>query len=154
MRPITPCLWFDGQAEEAAEFYVSVFPNSRVLDVTRYGEAGRVRERIGDDGGVRAERPPVHRAQRRPRVHVQRGHLVPGALRDQERGRCLWAKLSDGGDPGPCGWVKDRFGVSWQVVPRCCRSSGRPGSRQVAARDAAMLEMKKLDIAELERAAA
>ena len=83
---IAPCLWFDDQAEEAAKFYTSIFKNSKIIKISRYGEAGKEIHKkaagIGDDRGIRARRAGVHRAQRRPDLQVQRGHLVPGQLRD------------------------------------------------------------------------
>ena len=93
--------------------------------------------------------------QRRPRVHVQRGDLLPGHCEAQEEVDHYWSTLSEGGEEGPCGWLKDRFGVSWQVVPTplpsCSSDPDRERSQRVMQ---AMLEMKKIDIAKLEEAAA
>ena len=142
---IKPNLWFDAQAEEAADFYVSVFENSRIVErhPLPRGRAGRGRH--GDDGRVRARRPALRRDQRRAAVHLRRGGLLSDHCEDQDEVDYYWEKLSDGGEEGPCGWLKDRYGLSWQVVPdgmeelfadpdegrasarcrRCCRCEAR-----------------------------
>ena len=128
MPRITPNLWFDDEGEEAAEFYVSVFPNSKITNVTHYGEAGPRPAGTRADRRLRARRPGVHRHQRRPAVHLRRGDLAPDQLRRPGRGRLLLGRSSPrGGEEGPCGWLKDSYGLSWQVVPgRLAGAAERP----------------------------
>lgn len=155
MPRITPCLWFDDQAEEAATFYASVFPNSKVLDVSHYSEAGpgpagsamMVRfvldgqELLGLNGG------PAHYA------FSEAVSFMVGC-RTQEEVDHFWSRLTEGGEEGPCGWLKDRFGLSWQVVPdRLGEIMSDPDPERAKRAMAAMLTMKKLDVATLERAA-
>src|SRR5437588_7059000 len=109
----------------------------------------------GDDGELRARRPEVPRLERWARVHVQRGGLVPGVLRDPGRGRHVLEHALRGGQEGPCGWLKDKFGLSWQIVPtrltELLEDPDREKSQRVMA---AMMEMRKIDVDALERAAA
>jgi len=153
MQKITPCLWFDGRAEEAADFYVSVFKNSRIVSTTYFPEgsprpAGSVmtvefvldgEEYLALDGG--------------PEFTFSPAVSFMAHCDTQEEVDELWEKLTDGGQEGECGWLTDKFGVSWQVVPRALNGL-LGGSDAAAARRAvtAMLGMKKLDIGELQRA--
>jgi predicted 3-demethylubiquinone-9 3-methyltransferase (glyoxalase superfamily) len=149
-----PCLWFDGQAEQAAQHYTAIFPNSEILGVTRYGPAmpdheGQVmtvefsldgQRYVGLNGG--------------PQFSFNEAISFQIHCADQDEVDHYWTRLTDGGEEGPCGWLKDRFGVSWQVVPtRLFELVGDsdPGRAQRATQ--AMLTMKKIDIAALERAA-
>ena len=156
---ITPCLWFDDQAEEAAKFYTSIFPNSKVVAVTRYGEAGRevhgrpagsvmtVEFELGGHTFTALNGGPVFKFNEAISFQVM--------CDTQEEIDYFWEKLSAGGDPKAqqCGWLKDRFGVSWQVVPRGMAEMLRdPGSQGAQRAMTAVLRMKKLDIAELKRA--
>jgi predicted 3-demethylubiquinone-9 3-methyltransferase (glyoxalase superfamily) len=129
---INPCLWFDTQGEEAANFYVSVFPNSRILDVTRFNEAG-----MREAGTVMT-------------VTFELDGKQFVALNDH-----YWNALTaDGGQPGPCGWLKDKYGVSWQVIPNLALGGLDTDDPAAGERvTEAMLQMGKLDIATLERAA-
>ena len=154
MEKITPFLWFDTQAEEAAELYTSVFENSRILDVARYGEAGPrpagmvmvVRfeldgeEFIGLNGG--------------PEFTFDEAVSFQIECRDQAEVDHFWTRLTDGGEESQCGWLKDRFGVSWQVVPaRLLELLSDPDAEKVRRVTEVMFGMKKLDIAALEAAA-
>jgi len=155
MQPITPFLWFDTQAEEAANFYVSVFPDSEILSVSRYGEAGpgpagsvmlavfklRGQEFQAINGG------PIYRFG--PAISF----VVDCA--DQAEVDHYWdGLLAGGGEPIQCGWLTDRFGLSWQVVPRRLGELMSDPDPAVAKRvTEAMLKMVKLDIAALEAAA-
>lgn len=155
MTTITPSLWFDTQAEEAAQFYCSVFPDSRILDVSRYG----------DDAGERAGTvlTVTFEIAGAPFMGLNGGPMyrfseaisfsVPADTQDEiDR---LWDTLtSEGGEPGQCGWLKDRFGVSWQVVPSQLGDLIGGGSDPEASGRAmaAMLQMTKLDIAALQAA--
>ena len=143
------------QGEEAAKFYTSVFPNSRIVDVTPLRRGRAARRGDGDDRDLRARRAEVRRPERRAAVHVHRGDLVPGELRGPGRGRPLLEALSEGGEEGPCGWLKDRFGLSWQIVPTALPELlGDPDPEKAQRVMQAMLQMKKIEIDELERAAA
>jgi predicted 3-demethylubiquinone-9 3-methyltransferase (glyoxalase superfamily) len=157
MTSITPCLWFDGQAEEAADLYVSIFPDSRIDKVTRTpsdypaGKAGQVitveftlagRPFLGLNGG--------------PEFKFSEAVSFSISCEDQAEVDRYWEALTaGGGEPGPCGWCKDRFGLSWQVVPKALpRLLSDPDRARAARAMQAMMKMKKLDVAELERAAA
>jgi predicted 3-demethylubiquinone-9 3-methyltransferase (glyoxalase superfamily) len=151
---IVPNLWFDTQAEEAAQFYCSVFPNSRVVTVTRYTEAGP-----GPAGSVMTVEFELD-GQRF--VGINGGPQFPFTeavsfqvdCADQAEVDAYWATLSDGGEEGPCGWLKDRFGLSWQVVPPGMAelfSDPDPSRAQRAMK--AMFGMTKLDLAALRAAA-
>lgn len=155
MPDITPCLWFDhGLAEQAAEFYTSVFPRSEILEVTRYGP-----DTPGPEGGVMTV---VFSLDGRRFVGLNGGpHFAFNeavsfqiTCADQDEVDHYWNALSDGGEEGPCGWLKDRFGVSWQVVPAALfELTGDPDPDRAQRAIQAMLRMRKLDVAELRRAA-
>ena len=153
MQKITPFLWFDSQAEEAAKFYVSVFGNSRILKTVRYGKAGP-----GPDGSVMTVVFELNGVQftalNGGRLH-QFSEAISFVVNCQSQAEVdtLWEKLPAGGRPDRCGWVKDRYGLSWQVVPTVLPvllSDPDPVKAQRAM--AAMLKMSKLDIAALEKA--
>src|SRR5580765_6549917 len=117
MKPITPCLWFDGQGEEAAEFYVGLFPDSRITDVGRYGAAGP-----GPEGSVltvsfELNRSPFLALNGGPEYSFSEAISFQVFCDSQAEVDRYWAELGAGGEHGPCGWLKDRFGVSWRVVP-------------------------------------
>jgi predicted 3-demethylubiquinone-9 3-methyltransferase (glyoxalase superfamily) len=155
MPKITPFLWFDDQAEEAAEFYVSVFPNSRVLDVTRYGEAGPGRAgsvmtvRFALDGTefVALNGGPAHYG-----FDESISFVVDCASQDEvDR---YWKILTEGGEEIACGWLKDRYGLRWQIVPSELLSVlGDPDPERSRRATEAMLTMKKLDVRALKDAA-
>jgi predicted 3-demethylubiquinone-9 3-methyltransferase (glyoxalase superfamily) len=155
MQKVTPCLWFDGQAEDAARFYVSLLPDSRIDRVTRSpadtpsGPAGMVltveftlggTQFLGLNGG------PTYRFTEAISFQIM--------CADQAEVDRLWSALSDGGSAGPCGWLKDRWGLSWQIVPvRLHQLLADPDPNRSRRAMEAMLRMGKLNIAELERAA-
>jgi predicted 3-demethylubiquinone-9 3-methyltransferase (glyoxalase superfamily) len=154
MSAITPFLWFDTQAEDAANFYISVFPNSRILDIARYGEAGP-----GSNASVMTVEFDLD-GQRfvalngGPQYTFTEAVSFQVSCQTQDEVDAYWAALSEGGEEGPCGWLKDRFGLSWQIVPtalpRLLSDPDRAKSQRVMK---AMLGMHKLQIDELERAA-
>ena len=156
MQKITPFLWFDTEGEDAAEFYVSVFPNSRIVDVQHYGEAGprpagsvmTVEFELEGQRFVALNGGPDFTFNEAISFEVECG--------DQDEIDGYWSALTEGGgQPGPCGWLKDKFGVSWQIVPKRLTELLADSDRAKAQRVmAAMLQMGKIDIAELERAAA
>ena len=155
MPTTVPCLWFDfGAAEAAAQYYVEVFPNSSVTGVTRYGP-----DSPGPEGEVMTVEFVL---DGRPWLALAGGPQFPFTeavsfqvhCADQAEVDHYWARLGEGGQEGPCGWLKDRFGVSWQVVPVeliALTTDPDPGRRQRATQ--AMLRMGKIDVAELRRAA-
>jgi predicted 3-demethylubiquinone-9 3-methyltransferase (glyoxalase superfamily) len=154
MQKITPCLWFDTEGEEAAEFYISVFPNSRIVDVGRYGEAGpreagtvmAVSFELGGQKFVALNGGPEFTFSEAISFQV--------SCEDQDEVDYYWNALSEGGEEGPCGWLKDRFGLSWQIVPtRLMELLSDPDKERAQRAMAAMLEMKKIVIAEVEAAA-
>lgn len=152
---ITPCLWFDLEAEEAAAFYVSLFPNSRITEITHYNEAG-----MRPAGTVMTV---AFELDGRPFIGLNGGtqftfneaisFQVP--CDSQEEVDRYWDAFGEGGEHGPCGWVKDRFGVSWQVFPRRLIELLRESDDETAERvTEAMLKMREMDLDALERAAA
>ena len=155
MPKITPCLWFDTQGEEAARFYTSIFPNSRIVDVAHYGEAGP-----RDAGTVMVVKFELDGQEfvalnGGPEFTFDEAISFQIDCADQEEVDRYSEALTDGGEQGPCGWVKDRFGLSWQVVPkRMIELLSDPDEANAQRAMAAMLEMRKIDIAAVEAAAA
>jgi predicted 3-demethylubiquinone-9 3-methyltransferase (glyoxalase superfamily) len=154
MPKITPNLWFDTEAEEAAEFYCSVFPNSKITNVTYYGEAGPReaglvltvefvldgQEYLGLNGG--------------PQFTFDEAISLEIRCADQDEVDYYWAKLTEGGEESQCGWLKDRYGLSWQVVPqRMYELINDPDEARAQRAVKAMLGMVKLDVAAIEAAA-
>ena len=154
-QKLTPCLWFDTASEEAATFYTSVFPNSRIVDVVRYGEAG---PRLADTVMVvtfELDGMKFIALNGGPEFAFTEAISFQVSCEGQEEVDQFWNALSEGGQEGRCGWLKDRFGVSWRVVPTALPAllgNSDPEKSQRAMR--AMLKMKKIVIADLERAAA
>ena len=155
MQTLTPCLWFDTEGEAAASFYTSIFPNSRIVETAYYGSAGP-----RDEGTVMTVEFELD-GQRFIALNGGPGFTFNEAIsfqvdcQNQDEVDDYWQKLGDGGEHGPCGWLKDRFGVSWQIVPtvlpRLLSDPDREKSQRVMA---AMLQMRKIQIDELEAAAA
>jgi predicted 3-demethylubiquinone-9 3-methyltransferase (glyoxalase superfamily) len=155
MPKITPCLWFDDQAEDAATFYTSVFPRSRIVDVDRYGDAGPRPAGMVMIVTFELDGQLFTALNGGPEFTIDEAISFEVSCETQEEVDHYWSKLSEGGQEGPCGWLKDKFGVSWQIVPnalpRLLRDSDRQKSQRVMK---AMLGMKKIEIDELEKAAA
>jgi predicted 3-demethylubiquinone-9 3-methyltransferase (glyoxalase superfamily) len=156
---ITPFLWFTGQAEEAANFYVSVFKNSKITDVTRYGEVGpgpagsvMIVEFELDGQPFMGINAPSHDPQVPSDSFSQGKIALFTSCETQAELDELWDKLSDGGQKLPCGWVADRYGFAWNLVPQGLRDllGGADEERSQRAMRA-MLQMSKLDIDELRR---
>ncbi|KFG01195.1 VOC family protein [Streptomyces europaeiscabiei] len=149
----TTCLWFDGQAEEAAAHYVSIFKNSRIGRVTHYGEgapqpAGSV---LTVDFVANGQRFVALNGG--PQFKFTEAVSFQILCADQDEIDYYWNSLTEGGEPGPCGWLKDRFGVSWQVVPTALIEMINDSDPQKASRAvAAMMSMGKFDLAALEKA--
>jgi predicted 3-demethylubiquinone-9 3-methyltransferase (glyoxalase superfamily) len=154
MQPITPCLWFDDRGEEAARFYTSVFPNSRIIDITRYGSAGPRPEGTVMTVSFELDGTPFLALNGGPEFTFSEAISFQVYPEGQEEVDRYWDSLSDGGEQGPCGWLKDRYGVSWQVVPtalpRLLSDADPERSQRVMA---AMLQMQKIEIDLLEKAA-
>ncbi len=151
MLQLTTCLWFDDQAEEAAKFYCSIFPNSRVTDVRRYGDAGP-----GPKGQVMvvAWELDGHRfigINGGPLFKFSEAVSISVDCKDQKEVDYYWSKLTAGGQESQCGWLKDKFGFSWQVVPS--RLNELLAGKKADQVTAAFLKMRKFDIAALEAAA-
>src|SRR5689334_5762581 len=154
MTRITPCLWFDTEGEEAATFYVSLFKNSRITEVSRYGEAGPRPAGTVMVVGFELDGQPFTALNGGPEFTFNEAISLQIDCRSQEEVDYYWEGLSAAGEEGPCGWLKDRYGVSWQVVPRALTTliqDPDPGRSQRAM--AAMLTMRKIDIAAVQAAA-
>lgn len=152
-RSIATCLWFENQAEEAAEFYTTVFDDSKVLNISRFGEGGPgpAGEAIAVDFELEGRRFTALNGARGPGFTEAVSFVID--CEDQAAVDRYWTVLTEGGAESRCGWLKDRFGVSWQVVPSVLPSliagPDAEGSRRAME---AMLGMRKLDIAELQMA--
>jgi predicted 3-demethylubiquinone-9 3-methyltransferase (glyoxalase superfamily) len=153
MQKITPFLWFDSKAEEAANFYVSVFKNSKIVSIMRYGEAGP-----GPKGSVMSA---TFQLDGQDFIALNGGPMFAFSpaisffvnCQSQEEVDKLWEKLSEGGEKQRCGWLKDKYGVSWQIIPtvlgQLLQDKDREKSQRVMN---AMLQMDKLDIKTLKQA--
>ncbi len=154
MPKITPNLWFDTQGQEAAEFYVSVFPNSEITTITYYGEAGP-----GPAGTVLTvdfllDGQEYTAINGGPQFTFDEAISLLINCADQAEVDYYWSKLSDGGEEGPCGWLKDRYGLSWQVCPAGMADLlNDPDQARGQRAMRAMLGMKKIDVAALYAAA-
>jgi len=153
MQKITPFIWFDNQAEEAMNFYVSIFKHSKVLDVSRYGEAGP-----GEPGSVMVANFQIEGQEFSAINGGPHFKLTPAisfmvSCETQEEVDKLWDALLEGGEAMQCGWVTDRFGVTWQIIPRILSQLLQDPDPEKSGRVMkAMMEMVKLDISGLQKA--
>ena len=154
MQKITTFLWFDTQAEEAAKFYVSIFPKSKILKTARYGDAGpgprgsvmTVEFQLAGQRMIALNGGPMFKFTEAISLSVD--------CKDQKEADHYWGKLSQGGEESMCGWLKDRYGLSWQITPTILgKLLGGPDPKKAKRVMEAMLKMKKLDIAALKAAA-
>jgi predicted 3-demethylubiquinone-9 3-methyltransferase (glyoxalase superfamily) len=159
VKNITPCLWFDDQGEDAAKFYTSIFKNSKIKQVSRYGEAGKEHHRkpVGSAMVVAFEinGQPFTALNGGPQFKFNEAVSFQVMCESQEETDYYWEKLSEGGDPKAqqCGWLKDKFGVSWQIVPiAAIELISSPEVEKGQRAMAAMMQMKKLDIAAMKKA--
>lgn len=153
-KQIVPNLWFDTEAEQAADFYLSVFPNSSITNVTRYPENSMREAGMVMTVDFELDGNPFTAINGGPEFKFDEAVSFLITCADQEELDRYWDQLSDGGSQGPCGWVKDRFGLSWQVVPEGMEELfADPDPHRVERAMQAMLKMSKLDIAALQRAA-
>jgi predicted 3-demethylubiquinone-9 3-methyltransferase (glyoxalase superfamily) len=156
-QKITPCLWFDTQAEEAAKFYCSVFKNSKITAISRYPEAGQEVHKkppgsvmvaafeLDGQAFVALNGGPIFKFDEAVSFQIM--------CETQADIDYYWGRLTEGGQEGPCGWLKDKFGLSWQVVPGAIpRMMSDPDTTKSARVMNAFLKMKKLDLAAIERA--
>ncbi|WP_418063376.1 VOC family protein [Pimelobacter simplex] len=152
--PIQPCLWFDDTLEEAARFYTGIFPNSSIDHLSRYGDAGP-----GTPGSVMAGEFTLDGMTFRginggPAFPFTEAISFSITCRDQSEVDYYWDSLADGGEESVCGWLKDRFGLSWQIVPvRLYELVADPVPERATAATRAMLGMRRIVVAELEAAA-
>ena len=154
MQKISSCLWFDTEGEEAAAFYTSVFPNSRIVDVAHYGSAGPRPEGTVMAVSFELNGQPFVALNGGPEFTFDEAISFQVHCDSQEEVDSFWNTLSEGGEEGPCGWLKDRYGLSWQIVPTVLfELLGDPDREKSQRVMAAMLEMKKIEIADLEQAA-
>jgi predicted 3-demethylubiquinone-9 3-methyltransferase (glyoxalase superfamily) len=153
MQKITPFLWFDHQAEEAMNFYVSIFKNSKILSLSRYGEGGPGPAGTVMTGTFQIEGQEFMVLNGGPAHKFTEAISLFVDCETQEEVDKLWEKLSEGGEPGPCGWLKDKYGLSWQIIPRALGellNDPDPAKSQSVMK--AMLQMSKIDIKALEQA--
>jgi predicted 3-demethylubiquinone-9 3-methyltransferase (glyoxalase superfamily) len=153
MQKITPFLWFDGQAEEAARFYVSIFKNSKLGTVNRYGDHGP-----GPKGTVmiatfQIDGQDFIALNGGPQFKISPAVSFVVNCETQEEVDHFWEKLSEGGSKQQCGWLQDKFGVSWQIVPTALARLMSDASREKSARVmGALMQMTKIDIRKLQEA--
>ena len=155
MRKITPCLWFDGRAEEAAKFYVSVFKNSKITRVTRYGDAGPKPKGTVMTVDFELDGQEFWALNGGPEFKFSEAVSFTVNCKTQEEVDEFWTKLTaDGGQEIECGWLKDKYGLAWQITPEVLTEMlGDPDPQKKDRVMAAMMKMKKIDIATLKRAA-
>jgi predicted 3-demethylubiquinone-9 3-methyltransferase (glyoxalase superfamily) len=154
MTRITPCLWFDTEGEEAAAFYVSLFKNSRITDVARYGESGPRPAGTVMVVSFELDGQPFTALNGGPEFTFDEAISFQIDCSSQDEVDHYWEGLTAGGEEGPCGWLKDRYGVSWQVVPsELITLLQDPDAGRSQRAMAAMMTMKKIDIAAVRAAA-
>jgi len=154
MTRITPCLWFDSEGEEAAAFYVSLFKNSRITGVSRYGDAGPRPAGTVMVVAFELDGQPFTALNGGPEFSFNEAISLQIDCSSQEEVDHYWEGLTAGGEEGPCGWLKDRYGVSWQVVPSELPTLLQdPDAGRSQRAMAAMMTMKKIDIAAVKAAA-
>ena len=153
---VTPFIWFDDQAEAAVRFYVSLFRNSRIVDVARWGPGAPFPQGSVMSATFELDGRPYIAFNGGPHFRLTEAFSMFVSCEDQAEVDRYWnALIADGGSPGQCAWLKDRFGLSWQVVPKAlARLLGDPDAARAGRAMQAMRQMTKIDVAELERAAA
>ena len=154
MPATTPCLWFDGRAEEAATFYTEVFPNSSVTGVTRYGPGTPMPEGTALTVEFTLDGRPYTALNGGPQFTFTEAVSFQIACADQDEVDHYWTRLTDGGEESQCGWLKDRFGLSWQVVPdELPALLADPDPQRAQRAMQALMGMRKIDVAAVRRAA-
>jgi predicted 3-demethylubiquinone-9 3-methyltransferase (glyoxalase superfamily) len=154
MPEITPWLWFDTEGEDAANFYTSVFPNSKIVHVSRYGSAGPRPEGTAMTVSFELDGKRFVALNGGPEFKFSEAISFFVNCKSQDEVDTYWSKLSEGGEEGQCGWLKDKYGLSWQIIPTALNELLSDPDREKAQRVMkAMLSMKKIEIDALERAA-
>jgi predicted 3-demethylubiquinone-9 3-methyltransferase (glyoxalase superfamily) len=155
MPRITPNLWFDTQGEEAARHYTSIFPNSRITHISYYGEAGPREAGLVMTVDFELDGQDYTVINGGPDFTFDEAISLLVNCADQDEVDYYWEKLGEGGEFGPCGWLKDKYGVSWQVIPTSAMNElfNDPDQTRAQRAMAAMLQMSKIDIAGLQAAA-
>ena len=153
MQKITPFLWFDGKAEEAANFYVSIFKNSKIVSITRYGEAGPGPKASVMSATFQLDGQDFIALNGGPMFTFSPAISFAVNCKTQQEIDELWEKLSDGGETRRCGWLRDKYGVSWQIIPTALGQmlQDKDGEKSKRVMNA-MLQMDKLDIKTLKQA--
>jgi len=155
MQKITPFLWFDAEGEDAARFYTSAFPNSKIGEIARYGSAGPRPEGTVMTVSFELDGQRFVALNGGPEFAFSEAVSFLVNCDTQDEVDSYWSALSEGGEEGPCGWLKDKFGLSWQIVPNRLPELLADPDRERAQRVMeAMLKMRKIEVDELERAAA
>jgi predicted 3-demethylubiquinone-9 3-methyltransferase (glyoxalase superfamily) len=155
MKDLTTCLWFDTEGEAAANFYTSIFPSSKLGEISRYGAAGPRPEGTVMTVSFELNGQDFVALNGGPEFTFSEAISFQVLCEGQDEVDEFWTKLSEGGEQGPCGWLKDKFGVSWQVIPTALPELlGNPDGEKAQRVMSAMMGMKKIEIDELERAAA
>jgi predicted 3-demethylubiquinone-9 3-methyltransferase (glyoxalase superfamily) len=154
VQKISPFLWFDSQAEEAARFYTSIFPNSKIVKVARYGEAGPGKPGTAMTVEFQLEGQTFIALNGGPLFKFTEAISFMVNCQSQEEVDFFWEKLLDGGTESQCGWLKDKFGLSWQITPTALMELlSDPDPKRSKRAMQAMLTMRKIDIAALKQAA-
>jgi predicted 3-demethylubiquinone-9 3-methyltransferase (glyoxalase superfamily) len=150
MLKISPFLWFDNQAEEAINFYTSIFKNSKIVNISRYGEGAPVPAGQVMTATIEIEGQEIMLLNGGPQFKFTEAFSFMVTCNTQEEVDTLWAKLTEGGEEGPCGWLKDKFGLSWQVIPDTLgKLLNDPDPVKAQSVMQAMMQMKKIDSAKL-----
>jgi predicted 3-demethylubiquinone-9 3-methyltransferase (glyoxalase superfamily) len=153
MPTITPFLWFNDNAEEAANFYVSIFKNSKVMDISRYGEGSPYPAGTAMIVNFQLDGRDYMALNGGPEFKFTEAFSLFVSVKTQEEVDDLWERLSEGGEKGPCGWLKDKFGLSWQIIPtKLGELLGGPDPVKAQRAMQAMLQMGKIDSVALQRA--
>ncbi len=153
MQKITPFLWFDGQAEEAMNFYVSIFKNSKAGEVKRWNEGGPAPAGTVMSASFVLDGQPFHALNGGPHFKFTPAISMFVSCETQAEVDELWDKLCAGGAPSRCGWLTDKFGLSWQIIPTALGEAlGNPDAKKAKRAMQAMMQMTKIDVAALKQA--
>jgi predicted 3-demethylubiquinone-9 3-methyltransferase (glyoxalase superfamily) len=153
MQKITPFLWFNDNAEEAMNFYVSIFKNSKVLSVMRYGDAGPGPKGTVMGGSFQLEGQTFQALNGGPKYKFTPAISLFVSCESQQEVDTLWARLLQGGKEDQCGWLTDKFGLSWQIIPTLLgKLLGDKNPKKASSVMKAMLQMKKIDSKKLQQA--